>query len=100
MMSERCNTNGHAGTLTTPDTVSTGAAAVAFLPLLLDLKQLALLLSVSAVTCKRLAADGALPPGAVVHLGRRRLFSRPIIERWVADGCPSHAATGRRRGRR
>jgi hypothetical protein len=90
-------TNGHAGTPNSPS--GPVAGSLTLLPLLLDLQALAQLLSVSEVTCKRLAADGTLPPGAVVRLGRRRLFSRPLIERWVADGCPSHARAHGRRGR-
>ena len=86
--------------MTRPDSAGAPPATATLAPLLLALEQLRQLLSVSAVTCKRLAADGTLPPGAVVHLGWRRLFSRPIIEKWVADGCPSHARSGGRRDRR
>jgi hypothetical protein len=57
-------------------------------PLLWDLEQLAAALNVSERSAKRFAVDGTLPPGAVVHVGRRRLFSRAIIEKWVASGCP------------
>jgi hypothetical protein len=59
-------------------------------PLLWDLPQLAAALNVSLSTAKRLAAKGALPPDAVVHVLRRRLFRRDVIEAWVRQGCPDH----------
>jgi excisionase family DNA binding protein len=57
------------------------------LPLLIDLRALAAILSVSTRTAKRLAADGTLPVGAVVKIGRRRLFNRLLVEEWVRGGC-------------
>jgi hypothetical protein len=58
------------------------------LPLLWSIGQTAAALGVSVPTVKHMAACGELPPGAVVRLGRRRLFSKLVIERWCADGCP------------
>jgi predicted DNA-binding transcriptional regulator AlpA len=63
------------------------AATPALLPLLIDLRQLAHLLSVSPRTCKRLAFDGTLPPACVVRIGRRRVFNRLLVEEWVRQGC-------------
>jgi hypothetical protein len=60
--------------------------------LLLDLRAAAALLSVSERSAKRLASDH---PELVVHLGRRRLFSRKLLEKWVADGCPEPRARKR-----
>jgi hypothetical protein len=70
------------------------AAAVALLPLLLSLAQAAVQLGVSTRTLKRLAGD-ELPEGAVVRIGRRRLFSRLVLEDWCRRGCPP--PPGRRR---
>jgi excisionase family DNA binding protein len=66
-------------------------------PLLWSLSEAAEALRISTRTLKRMAADGTLPPGAVVHLGRRRLFSRRILEDWSARGC---TRPGNGRGRR
>jgi hypothetical protein len=74
-----------------------GTPLAALQPLLVDLRGACQLLSVSAPTVKRLVPE--MPPGCVIRLGRRRLFSRPALERWVAAGCPSHFRGGRR-GRR
>jgi excisionase family DNA binding protein len=71
---------------------------VPLLPLLLSLAQGAVLLGVSTRTLKRLVAGDELPEGAVVRIGRRRLLNRPVLERWVSDGCP-HPPGRRRRPR-
>jgi hypothetical protein len=72
-----------------PDTTRRPAPAPGLLPLLLDLKAAAAFLGgVAEVTVKRMARDGTFPPGVVLKLGRRRLFSRVALEKWVADGCP------------
>jgi hypothetical protein len=65
--------------------------------LLWNLPQASAATNVSGGTLKRMAAANELPEGAVVHLGRRRLFNRLILEKWVAAGCP--AVTQRRRTR-
>jgi excisionase family DNA binding protein len=97
-------TNGHAETPTLPPDGTGAEPAKAprapLPPLLLDVGQMTELLNVSVITVKRLVRDEVLPPGAVVHLGRRRLFSRPLIEKWVGAGCPSHAKPGKRGTRR
>jgi hypothetical protein len=59
-----------------------------FEPLLLDLTEAAAALRLSERSLKRLDAEGALPRGVVVRIGRRRLFARRALEQWVADGCP------------
>ncbi len=67
--------------------------------LLWSLEEAALALRLSARTLKRAAAEGALPEGAVVRpFGRRRLFVRRVLEKWIAEGCP--AVRGGRRVRR
>jgi excisionase family DNA binding protein len=79
--------NGN-GALDAP-VASLGPAIPALIPLLLSLDQAAILMGVSDRTLKRMAASGALPQGAVCRpFGRARLFNRPILERWVAEGCP------------
>jgi excisionase family DNA binding protein len=65
-------------------------------PLLLNIADAALLLGLSARSLKRMASAGELPREAIVRLGRRRLFSRPALERWVNDACPRPRACGRR----
>src|SRR5262249_28562433 len=61
----------------------------ASLPLLLSLAQAASPLGLSERTLKRAAAHGALPKGAVCRpFGRRRLFSRLVLEEWCSQGCP------------
>jgi excisionase family DNA binding protein len=67
-------------------------------PLLWTIDQAAAALNRSTRTLKRMAAEGALPAGTVVRLGRGRLFNRRILEDWVARGCPAPArARGSRR---
>jgi excisionase family DNA binding protein len=57
--------------------------------LLWDLVEAAAALSVSTRTLERMAGNGELPTGAVVRLGRRRLFSVPVLREWVRQGCPA-----------
>ena len=57
-------------------------------PLLLDLREAAEALSVSARTLKRMDHASELPQGVVVRLGRRRLFSAAALREWVTRGCP------------
>jgi len=57
-------------------------------PLLLDLTEAAACLRLSERSLKRLDAEGGLPRGIVVRIGRRRLFARRPLEQWVASGCP------------
>jgi len=59
-------------------------------PLLWTLEQAAAALNLSPRSLKRAVAESALPPGAVVRpFGRRRLFSRLVLEDWCRRGCPS-----------
>ena len=59
-------------------------------PLLWTLEQAAAALSTSPRSLKRAVASGELPPGAVVRpFGRRRLFSRLVLEDWCRRGCPA-----------
>jgi hypothetical protein len=66
-------------------------------PLLWELPVAAAMLSVSERTLKRMDAAGELPKGAVVRLGRRRLFVRKVLEDWVRRGCerPVHRSRTR-----
>jgi predicted DNA-binding transcriptional regulator AlpA len=69
--------------------------------LLIDIPELAQLLSVSARHLRRLDASRDIP-GRVVH-GRRVLFQTEIIREWVRAGLPDReqwAALQRRNGRR
>jgi excisionase family DNA binding protein len=60
--------------------------------LLWTLAEAAHALNLSARTLKRAAAEGGLPSGAVVRpFGRRRLFSRAVLEDWIRAGCPAPA---------
>jgi excisionase family DNA binding protein len=77
-----------------PDPANHGPAAAAE-PLLWALEQAAAALNVSDRTLKRMARAGELPAGAVVRFGRRRLFSRLLLEDWCRKGCPP-SAKGRR----
>jgi excisionase family DNA binding protein len=63
--------------------------------LLWGLDEAAHALGVSPRTLKRMDAANELPEGVVVHLGRRRLFSRKALEQWVARGCPRIRRAGR-----
>jgi excisionase family DNA binding protein len=89
--------NGHAtGAAAAADPALVLTAAV--LPLLLSLQQAAVLLGTSERTLKRACAEQALPPGAVVRpFGKRRLFNRAVLERWVEQGCPRPRVTAGRR---
>jgi hypothetical protein len=59
-------------------------------PLLWTLEQAAAALGLSPRSLKRAVAENALPPGAVVRpFGRRRLFSRLVLEEWCRKGCPA-----------
>jgi hypothetical protein len=62
--------------------------------LLWTIKEAAEALRVSVRTCKRLAA--VLPPGIVVRVGRRRLFSKADLIAWVNAGCPEVHRPGAR----
>ena len=55
-------------------------------PLLVDLRRVAELLSVSPRTAKRLAADGTLPGQRRVR--RRLLFVLADVKAWIGRGCP------------
>src|SRR5258708_4976264 len=75
--------NGHGAALAVPP------APAVINPLLWTLEQAAAALNLSPRTLKRMDSTGSLPEGAVVRpFGRRRLFSRLILEEWVRKGCP------------
>jgi excisionase family DNA binding protein len=75
------------------------AAAPGLTPLLLDLDQAAAYLGTSTRSLKRSISAGQLPRGAVVRpFGRRRLFNRLVLEKWVRDGMRPVRLRGRRRG--
>jgi hypothetical protein len=67
--------------------------------LLWSLEEAAAALRVSGRTLKRMESAQELPPGAVVRLSRRRLFSSEILRKWCAAGCPRVATPrpGRKR---
>jgi hypothetical protein len=81
-----------AGPVATPSPTSDDVAArtaqppVTLEPLLVDLPQVAHLLSVSVRTAKRLARAGELP--GVRRVRRRLLFCLVEVRDWVARGCP------------
>jgi excisionase family DNA binding protein len=54
---------------------------------LLSVKQLADLVNCSTRHIYRLVDAGRMPPP--VRLGALVRWSRPTIEAWIADGCPS-----------
>jgi excisionase family DNA binding protein len=62
-------------------------------PLLVDLRRVATLLSISAKTAKRMAAAGELP--GLRRVRRRVLVSVAELRNWIARGCPDLTA-GRR----
>lgn len=55
-------------------------------PALLNASDLATLLNCSPKTIYRLNDRGALP--RPIRLGAMLRWSRPVIERWIAEGCP------------
>lgn len=61
------------------------------LPVLLDVRQVSALLGCSGRTIYRLADAGRMP--APVRLGTLVRWHRPVIENWLADGCPSCRTT-------
>jgi hypothetical protein len=76
--------------ITNGDAPSLRAAVVPDHPLLWDLEQAAEALGLSPRSLKRAVAESRLPPGAVVRpFGRRRLFSRLVLEDWCRKGCPA-----------
>lgn len=71
-------------TETTPPVGPTGPAR-----LLIDIRELAVLLSRSVPALERDQAAGRLP--APVRVGGSRRWRRAEIEGWVAAGCPDRA---------
>lgn len=65
--------------------------------LLWDVGAAAAALAIGERTLKEWQADGRLPAGAVVRLGKRRLFSPDVLREWVRQGCPPPAGKGRGR---
>jgi excisionase family DNA binding protein len=83
--------NADNGTTTTPTAPppapgANGAPALALTPLLVNLRQAAEVLGISAKTVKRMAAAGELP--GVVKLRRRTLVNYEALRKWTAAGCP------------
>jgi len=56
-------------------------------PLLLDADQAALLLNIGRSLFYSMHASGKLGP-LPIRLGRRTLWRREELKRWVAAGCP------------
>jgi hypothetical protein len=80
------------------------AAAIAKAqPGLWDIGQAAAYLQVADRTVKAWDREGRFPPGLVVRLGGnskrcgRLLFSRAVLEKWVAAGCPRPQRPKKRR---
>jgi hypothetical protein len=88
VIAETCD--GQGGELALPCQPAPGPAMIE--PLLWSVEQTASALCLSVSSVKRMSAAGEIP--GVVKLGRRRLFDRRRLERWIADGCP----VPRRRG--
>jgi excisionase family DNA binding protein len=63
-------------------------------PLLWSIDDLAYALNLSTRTIKRMARAGELP--GVLKIGRRRLFDRRRLEKWIDEGCPPPKRIGRR----
>lgn len=60
-------------------------------PALIDLRQLARLLSVSTRTARRLATSGQVP--GMVRIGTKLLrFQLEVVRSWIAAGCPAREA--------
>jgi len=51
-----------------------------------DAREVAKLLGISRTRVWELVRHGILPPGVVVHVGRRVLFSVPGLNRWAEAG--------------
>jgi predicted DNA-binding transcriptional regulator AlpA len=60
--------------------------------LLIDSREVAALLGVSARHLATVVKAGQVPPP--IRIGRAVRWSRERITRWVADGCPAVGATG------
>lgn len=56
-------------------------------PAMLGVEQFAELLDVSPRHVRRLVDAGRCPPP--VRLGSCIRWPRPVVERWIADGCPN-----------
>jgi excisionase family DNA binding protein len=75
-----------------PDTV-TAPAPEPVAAQLLDVEQVAVLLSCSQRHVRRLHDGGKMPQA--VRLGALVRWSRRVIEDWIGAGCPSCRTTGR-----
>lgn len=62
-------------------------------PVLLNVDDVAALLSVSPRTVRRMADNGAMPRS--LRLGSLIRWRRSDVDRWIADGCPSCRGTRR-----
>ena len=89
---------GEAGNGARQGTHIIGEAGPAVEPLLLDLRAVARLLSVSPRTVGSMRSTGRLP--APVRIGRRVLWRRAEIVEWIDAGCPSRDAWDRAHGGR
>lgn len=75
--------------MTTATVTTPPAADAPPLPLLIDIKCLAVLLNRSVASLERDQAAGRLP--APVRIGSSKKWRRADIEVWVAAGCPARA---------
>ena len=66
---------------------------------LMSSDQLAALLLVDLRTVQRWDSAGKIP-GKVRLPGRLVRWRRDVIEKWLAEGCPAPAGSGKARGRR
>lgn len=76
-------------------TIQDAEAHVAAAPALLDVDEVARMLSCSPRHVRRLADRGALPRG--VRLGRLLRWRREEVEVWIQQGCPNSRASFRQR---
>lgn len=81
--------------MTTATPKATPSADATPLPLLIDIKCLAVLLNRSVASLERDQAAGRLP--APVRIGSSKKWRRADIEVWVAAGCPARTPTARKK---
>jgi excisionase family DNA binding protein len=60
--------------------------------LLIDVEQIAAMLSCSTRHVYRLCDSGRMP--RPVRLGKLARWNRTVIEQWIADGCPALSRRG------
>lgn len=74
-------------TVETPKPRARGRRVTAADALLIDLRRLAELLSVSTRSAKRMVSDDAIP-GVCRPYGRALRFRMADIQKWIQAGCP------------